>query len=54
MVRKRREEMGLGQGSRVRSCDRQSGGPGGVEAQGAGVALGRGVALRVLITPESR
>ncbi len=54
MVRKRLEDMGLGQGSLVTICHRQSGGPVEVEAHGACVALGRGVALRVLITPESR
>ena len=54
MVRKRLEDMGLGQGSLVTICHRQSGGPVEVEAHGACVALGRGVALRVLVTPESR
>lgn len=54
MVRKRLEDMGLGQGSLVTVCHKQSGGPVEVEAHGACVALGRGVALHVLVTPESR
>jgi Mn-dependent DtxR family transcriptional regulator/Fe2+ transport system protein FeoA len=51
-VRRRLEDMGLGQGSIVTICNRQSGGPVEVEAHGACVALGRGVAMRVLVTPE--
>ena len=51
-VRRRLEDMGLGQGSIVTICNRQSGGPVEVEAHGACVALGRGVATRVLVTPE--
>jgi Mn-dependent DtxR family transcriptional regulator len=53
-VRRRLEDMGLGQGSTVTVCNRQSGGPVEVEAHGACVALGRGVAMRVLVTPEDR
>jgi len=53
-VRRRLEDMGLGQGSTVTICNRQSGGPVEVEAHGACVALGRGVAMRVLVTPEDR
>jgi Mn-dependent DtxR family transcriptional regulator len=53
-VRRRLEDMGLGQGSIVTICNRQSGGPVEVEAHGACVALGRGVAMRVLVTPEGR
>lgn len=53
-VRRRLEDMGLGQGSTVTICNRQSGGPVEVQAHGACVALGRGVAMRVLVTPEDR
>lgn len=52
VVRRRLEDMGLGQGSTVTVCNRQSGGPVEVEAHGACVALGRGVALKILVTPE--
>jgi Mn-dependent DtxR family transcriptional regulator/Fe2+ transport system protein FeoA len=51
-VRKRLEDMGLVQGSTVVICNRQDGGPVEVEAHGACVALGRGVASRVLVIPE--
>jgi len=54
VVRRRLEDMGLGQGSTVTVCNRQSGGPVEVEAHGACVALGRGIALKVLVTPEDR
>ena len=54
VVRRRLEDMGLGQGTTVTVCNRQSGGPVEVEAHGACVALGRGVALKVLVTPEDR
>ena len=53
-VRRRLEDMGLGQGSTVTVCNRQSGGPVEVEAHGACVALGRGIALKILVTPEDR
>lgn len=53
-VRRRLEDMGFGQGSTVTVCNRQSGGPVEVEAHGACVALGRGVAMRLLVTPEER
>ena len=53
-VRRRLEDMGLGQGTTVTVCDRQHGGPVNVEAHGACVALGRGVAARILVTPETR
>lgn len=52
-VRRRLEDMGLVQGSTVVICNRQSGGPVEVQAHGACVALGRGVASRVLVTPEA-
>jgi len=54
VVRRRLEDMGLGQGSTVTVCNRQSGGPVEVEAHGACVALGRGIALKILVTPEDR
>lgn len=53
-VRRRLEDMGLGQGSVVTVCHRQSGGPVEVEAHGACTALGRGVALKIVVTPEDR
>lgn len=52
-VQRRLEDMGLVQGSTITVCNRQSGGPVEVEAHGACVALGRGVASRVLVTPEA-
>ncbi|RIE06723.1 DtxR family transcriptional regulator [Candidatus Cryosericum terrychapinii] len=54
VVRRRLEDMGLGQGSTVTVCNRQSGGPVEVESHGACVALGRGIALKILVTPEDR
>jgi Fe2+ transport system protein FeoA/Mn-dependent DtxR family transcriptional regulator len=54
VVRRRLEDMGLGQDSTVTVCNRQSGGPVEVQARGACVALGRGVALKILVTPEDR
>ncbi|MDO9099610.1 MAG: metal-dependent transcriptional regulator [Caldisericota bacterium] len=52
-VRRRLEDMGLGQGTTVTVCNRQHGGPVEVEARGACVALGRGVAAKILVTPEA-
>jgi Mn-dependent DtxR family transcriptional regulator/Fe2+ transport system protein FeoA len=51
-VRRRLEDMGLGQGSVVTVRNRQTGGPVEVEARGACVALGRGVAQKILVTPQ--
>ncbi|MCE5192580.1 MAG: metal-dependent transcriptional regulator [Candidatus Cryosericum sp.] len=51
-VRRRLEDMGLGQGSVVTVCNRQSGGPVEVEAHGACVALGRGIAQKILVIPR--
>lgn len=51
-VRQRLEDMGLGQGSVVTVCNRQSGGPVEVEAHGACVALGRGIAQKILVIPQ--
>lgn len=48
--RRRLEDMGLGQGSRVRVLRGRHGGPVEVEAHGARLALGRGVASRILVT----
>ena len=53
-VRRRLEDLGLGQDSTVKVCNRQSGGPVEVEAHGACTALGRGVAQKVIVTPEER
>jgi len=38
----------------VTVCNRQSGGPVEVEAHGACVALGRGIALKIFVTPENQ
>lgn len=51
-VRRRLEDMGLGQGSVVTVRNRQSGGPVEVEAHGACVALGRGIAQKILVIPQ--
>lgn len=52
-VRRRLEDMGLGQGSVVTVWNRQTGGPVEVEARGAHTALGRGVAQKILVTPQT-
>lgn len=50
--RRRLEDMGIGQGALVRVWRRQPQGPVEIEAHGAHVALGRGVAAKVLVTPN--
>ncbi len=50
--RRRLEDMGIGQGALVRVWRRQPRGPVEVEAHGAHLALGRGVAAKVLVTPN--
>ena len=49
--RRRLEDMGLGQGAVIRVERRQFRGPITVEAHGARLALGRGVAAKILVTP---
>ncbi len=51
--RRRLEDMGLGQGALVRVQRRQHHGPIAVEAHGARLALGRGVAAKILVAPIS-
>jgi len=51
-VRRRLEDMGIGRGSVVTVCNRQSGGPIEVEAHGACLALGRGIAQKILVIPQ--
>lgn len=49
--RRRLEDMGLGPGALVRVERRQHHGPIAVEAHGARLALGRGVAAKILVAP---
>jgi DtxR family transcriptional regulator, Mn-dependent transcriptional regulator len=49
--RRRLQDMGLGQGARVHVQRRRPRGPVEVEAHGARLALGHGVAAKVLVTP---
>lgn len=52
LQKRRLEDMGMGQGSRIRVSRSQARGPVEVEAHGAKVALGRGVAAKVLVAPH--
>ena len=51
--RRRLEDMGLGQGAMVRVRRRRSRGPVEVEAHGARLALGHGVAAKILVAPSA-
>ena len=50
--RRRLEDMGIGQGALLRARRKQPRGPIEVEAHGARLALGRGVASKILVTPH--
>jgi ferrous iron transport protein A len=50
--RRRLEDMGIGQGALLRVWRKQPRGPIEVEAHGARLALGRGVASKILVTPH--
>ncbi len=52
LQKRRLEDMGLGQGSRLRVARSQGRGPVEVESHGARVALGRGVAAKILVAPH--
>ncbi|NLE75024.1 MAG: hypothetical protein GX604_10425 [Actinobacteria bacterium] len=50
--RRRLEDMGIGQGAQLRVWRKQPRGPVEVEAHGARLALGRGVATKILVAPH--
>lgn len=52
MATRRLEDLGLGQGSTIRVCNLQAGGPVEIEAHGACTALGHALASKILLVPE--